>query len=439
MAMSTPTPTSIHTGYTRVKQPLVHHRVGGWLPSNHRVLEKWIDRLLEKVEDQHRAKKALHPVIQEFQALIETDAVLFQGFHEMFEQVPRKPPYNQDPTLKPQIRDYKTMLRAFNYIITHAPEFEDNDLVGFPINAILDWPMGTDGGLKTFLFPVLNAQFKKMFDVWAQFLSSPDSRAVLTTEPNGWFGPAASAAIPNFAETFICDPEAPYYGFQSWDDFFTRSFRPGVRPIQFPDEDKFVNSACESTVYKIAYNIKQTDAFWLKGEPYSLQHMLNNDKDTEQFVGGTIYQAFLSALNFHRWVSPVNGTIVKTVLIPGTYYAESPAMGFDNPEGPDPAGPNFSQSFITSLAARALIFIHADNPKIGLMTFIAVGMSEVSTCETTVQVGQRVRKGDELGMFHFGGSTHCLVFRPETKVVVDPRFTDPGSEVKLNVAIATIE
>jgi phosphatidylserine decarboxylase len=48
------------------------------------------------------------------------------------------------------------------------------------------------------------------------------------------------------------------------------------------------------------------------------------------------------------------------------------------------------------------------------MCVMPVGMAEVSTCETSVEVGQHVRKGDELGMFNYGGSTYCLIFRPQT-------------------------
>ncbi|KAG8741079.1 hypothetical protein FRC11_014998 [Ceratobasidium sp. 423] len=332
------------------------------------------------------------------------------------------------------------MFRAFDYIITHAIPYEDNDLVGFPINAILDWPMGTDAGLYTFLMPIVNAEFKNMFDEWSKFLSSPNSRTYLTTEANGWFGPAASAHMPNFAETYVCDPSAEYHGFQSWDDFFTRKFREGVRPVEFPgpEYDDIINSACESSVYKIATDIKEHDRFWIKGEPYSLRDMLNNDSYTDQFVGGTIYQAFLSAYKYHRWASPVNGTIDRIEMIPGTYYAESPVMGFDNPEGPDPAAPNWSQGYITALAARALIWINCDNSELGTIGFLAVGMSEVSTCEVTVAKGDRVSKGDELGMFHFGGSTHCLIFRRGVEITFDPRYTTPESEVLLNVAIATV-
>ena len=40
---------------------------------------------------------------------------------------------------------------------------------------------------------------------------------------------------------------------------------------------------------------------------------------------------------------------------------------FENPNGPDPAAPNDSQAYITETASRAVIFIKADNPKIGLI------------------------------------------------------------------------
>ncbi|KAK0486796.1 phosphatidylserine decarboxylase-like protein [Armillaria luteobubalina] len=396
---------------------LVRHRIGGWLPRDHQ------------------------PVIKEFQDLIERDAEIYMDFHQMFDQVPTKPPYNNDPTGTCQIRDYMHMLALFNKIITEAPDFEEADykvgLVGFPINAILDWPMGTPAGLTAFVNDKVNAQFKKMFDVWAAFLTSSASCYVLTTDTTGWFGPNASAAMPNFTQTYVCDPTAQYYGFKSWDHFFTRLFQPGVRPVMFPDDDRIVISACESTVYKMAFDIKALDTFWLKSEPYSLNHMLNNDVFAPQFLGGTVYQAFLSATKYHRWHSPVNGTVVKTVMIPGTYYAESPAMGFLNPEGPDPGAPNLSQGFITAVAARSLVFIQADNPTIGLMCFIAVGMAEVSTCQVTVQEGQVLKKGDEMGMFHFGGSTHCLVFRPGTSVTFNPDYP-VDADVSLHAPIATI-
>ena len=144
----------------------------------------------------------------------------------------------------------------------------------------------------------------------------------------------------------------------------------------------------------------------------------------------------VSNITYSRF--PNYGKIVKIVHVPGTYYAESPALSFVNTDGPDPAAPNLSQGFITAVAARGLIFMEADNPKIGLMCFIAVGMAEVSTFEATVKVNEHVNKGDKLGMFHFGESTHCLVFCPETKVVFDPQYT-VNTAVGLNAGIVMVQ
>ena len=221
--------------------------------------------------------------------------------------------------------------------------------------------------------------------------------------------PAAREAL--HLDEFETDPTAPYLGFKSWNDFFIRKFKPGQRPVAEPDNDRAIVSACESHALCHQDRVKANDTFWIKAQPYSLRDMLNGHF-VEQFVGGTVYQAFLSAKNYHRWHSPVSGTIRKLEQVAGTYYAEAASEGFD------PAGPNNSQGYIAHVATRALIFIEADNPDIGLLCLVAVGMAEVSSCllvdETgqPLKEGQHVTKGDQVGYFQFGGSTHCLVFRP---------------------------
>jgi len=80
--------------------------------------------------------------------------------------------------------------------------------------------------------------------------------------------------------------------------------------------------------------------------------------------------------------------------------------------------------------AAPLMFIEADNPAIGLMCVLPVGMAEVSTCEITVYEGQHVKKGDQLGMFHFGGSTHCLMFRPGVRLDFDFPRADAGADLQ---------
>ena len=400
----------------------VPFRVGRWLPSDQQVLDRWMSDLIRTVDAN---PTAFHPVIE-----------VYLLFHQMFEQLPDRPKFRTTPTGDPQVRDYVHMLALINAVMTTAPGFDKTGLVGFPINAILDWPMGTAAGFAAFLNDKVNARLKKVLNEWGKFLSSRDSCYVLNSNPRtGWFGRDALAAMPGFETEFDCMPGQPQYGFTSWDDFFTRAFRAGQRPVASPNDDAVVVNACESAPYRLARDVKRRDRFWIKAQPYSVAHMLANDELVDEFVGGTIYQAFLSALSYHRWHSPVSGKIVKTAVIDGSYYSEAQSDGFD------PAGPNNSQGYITEVAARALVFIEADNPAIGLMCFMAVGMAEVSTCEITVAKGAHVRKGDQLGMFHFGGSTHCLMFRPEVRIDFDLHGQQPSldsSNIKINERIATV-
>jgi phosphatidylserine decarboxylase len=214
--------------------------------------------------------------------------------------------------------------------------------------------------------------------------------------------PAARKAIN--IDDFVHDPKKPHWGFKSWNDFFIRRFKPGRRPVSGPDNDKVIVSACESAPFSISDNVNKRDTFWIKGQPYSLEHMLQG-RYADYFEGGTVYQAFLSAKNYHRWHSPINGVVKETHLVEGTYYAEAASEGFD------PAGPNNSQGYISHTAARALIFIESDDPAIGTVCVMPVGMAEVSSNIVTVDKGQRVGKGDQVGYFQFGGSTHCLIFK----------------------------
>jgi phosphatidylserine decarboxylase len=113
-------------------------------------------------------------------------------------------------------------------------------------------------------------------------------------------------------------------------------------------------------------------------------------------------------------------------------------------EGADAVEPKKSQSYLAHVAARAIILIEADDPVIGLVAFVPVGMSEVSSCiiGPDIQPGHHVAKGDELGYFQFGGSTHCLVFRPgaiaDFSLAAVPQPHDPNAPlVRVRSRLAT--
>jgi phosphatidylserine decarboxylase len=408
---------------------------GAWLHADQEALQQLSQRSAPDTVGQDDSQAWL-PVVQEFKALIENDPELYMLFTQMFDQIPRDRLYLKDPVGNPQVRNYRDMLKLINHILTQAPEFNKTDLVGFPINAIVNWAMGTPAGAAAFMNDKVNRQLKKVLTQWAVFLNSADSRTVLNNNPEkGWFGRDAMQAMPTFAQDFELQADLPYFGYASWDAFFTRQFREGRRPVTSPKDDNVIANVCESAPYRVARNVQSRDQFWIKDQPYSLTHMMAGDALAPQFVGGTIYQAFLSASSYHRWHSPVSGRVVKTRLIDGSYYAQTPAVGFD------PAGPNESQGYITQVASRGLVFIEADNPKIGLMAVMFVGMAEVSSNEITVYEGQHVEKGDPLGMFHFGGSTHTLIFRPQVQVDFDLRGQTPGLNTKnipVRAQIATV-
>ena len=85
------------------------------------------------------------------------------------------------------------------------------------------------------------------------------------------------------------------------------------------------------------------------------------------------------------------------------------------------------------LAARRAAAKGAVSVVVMALAFVAVGMSEVSSCLISPQVkpGYHIEKGEELGYFQFGGSTHCLVFRPgaiaefSLGAIPQPHLADP--------------
>lgn len=76
-------------------------------------------------------------------------------------------------------------------------------------------------------------------------------------------------------------------------------------------------NSCEAQTQALRYNVSARDDFWLKSQPYSVVDMLAGDPLAERFVGGTVFQALLSALSYHRWHSPVTGTVKKAYVVRG--------------------------------------------------------------------------------------------------------------------------
>ncbi|WAH98121.1 phosphatidylserine decarboxylase family protein [Arthrobacter sp. MMS18-M83] len=406
-------------------------RLGGWLPERQDDLEEWIAGHRERAEA--RGEDALlHPVIVEFKELIASDPVVRLYMTEMIEQVPTSKPYR-----KRHLTSVDQMLLLINEVLTTAPEFSEGGMVTTPLTAILDWTMGTKAGFAAHRDPRIVAMFRKILDAWCVFLTSEDSLYVLNDSPSGWMSQKARQVVG--MDDYQHDALAEHWGFTSWNDFFARRLTSTSRPVAAPEDDKVIVSACESTPYKISSHVQRQSRFWVKNQPYSLDDLLARDESVDHFVGGTVYQAFLSALNYHRWHAPVAGTIVRAYLKDGTYFSEAESEGANAVEA------TLSQSYLAHLAARAIILIQADDPVIGLMAVIPVGMVEVSSCVIAPEIvpGHHVNKGDDLGCFQFGGSTECLVFRPgvidQFALTAIPQPQDPNAPlVRVRSKLATV-
>jgi len=411
-------------------------RLGGWLPHELHGLRPWLRSARAAVR---KRRAPFHPVVREFQELIEGDAVLRMYFTRMFEEQPHRRLRRAWGDIR--LKSYGEMLQVLNYVLTRAPEYNRTRMVGFPINAILDYPMITPAGLAAFADGRVNAMLRRYLAAWSGFLSSEESCYVLNESPTGWLSPHAWKRLG--LSDYQIDPQAPHLGFRSWNDFFIRRFRPGQRPVASPDDSRIIVSACESAPFAIRRRVKRRAEFWVKQQPYSLEEMLAGNFVAE-LAGGTVYQAFLSARDYHRWHSPVSGTIRRLRTIPGSYYSEAAAEHFD------PEGPNNSQGYVAHVATRGLIFIEAEDPAIGLLCLVAIGMAECSSCVfesesgAPLREGQQVRKGGQLGYFQFGGSTHCLVFGPRVRLRFVPHAQPQGlhgcrsTTLKVNSHLATV-
>ncbi|PHH84954.1 hypothetical protein CDD83_1119 [Cordyceps sp. RAO-2017] len=411
---------------------LQRRKPGAWTDEDVAAHHAFVKRVAEEVDAQPR--QPLIPAVEALKRLIETKPRFYMHFVQMFQQIPWRYPYWQDAGAgAPQIRDYDHMLRVLSHLASTAPSLESS---GIPITNVMTYAMGTASGHAAFLDPEVNEAMRKILRAWSAYLESPASRSVMARREGSWLGPTTLQALEQignapyntslrFDQIYQCDASAEYFGFRSWDDLFTRRLRPEARPVASPDDDDVIVSACEATPYNLAHGVRLRDAFWAKGQPYSVLDMLGHDRLAHHFAGGSVYQAFLTPLTYHRWHAPVAGTVRRAVNVPGSYYSTplSAGVGDANVTDIDPNGVINAQAYLTAVSARAVVFIEADNPAIGLMAFVAVGMTEVSSCQITVREGQRVRKGQELGTFHYGGSSHCLLFRPgvEFEDMPDPR------------------
>ena len=392
--------------------------IPGILPQHRSSLNTWLRSLHDEVRSKKNQDetKLYHKSVQELADLINNDPGIYMYVEKMIAQVPSQ--YRAADTVD-------DLLAILNTILHKAPSFGDPS--HFPLSALFVYMMDTPAGEYLFTHKAFNNAIRNVLQEWTQFLDSKNSVYVLNKK-SGWLSEASY--IENGLSSFIIpDTKDPHGGFKSFNAFFHREIKPALRPVTAPSNNKIIVSANDGTVYNIAHKVKKTDKFWIKSQPYSLAHMLDHSPYVDRFVGGTVFQTFLSGHDYHRWHSPIDGIVREARVVNGFMFSELASEGFDKDAG------ILSQGYEASVNTRGLVFIESDDPAIGMVVVIPIGITEISSITIGVKAGQRVKKGEEIGFFSYGGSSMALVFQPKT-IHSFNQGLKKGVKLKVNARIA---
>jgi phosphatidylserine decarboxylase len=402
-------------------------QMGFWVPNRVWATANYLIPLREHIAAKKKAGTLapLIPVMEDFKTWVTSNSVYRMWVNSMIEQsndFVRGLPAKTRKEIKKDgdvlwIEGYDSFFEILNEIITTSPAFNNTMQVGTPMNGFLAVSMATEAGLALFHDTTFNQQFANVLNAWNTFLkSSPslDKLDINDPEKDGsWISKAAWKA--GVWDQMVCDPKKPGYGYDSWNSFFIRQFVRGARPFK-GDPKVDVNIGCETTPWEYVNKLKLESRFWIKDAEYSLLDLFAGNRQwAKLFEGGQLYQGFLSATHYHRWRAPLDGTLVRSWVQPGTYFAQRPGQG----EDPGTWEGTESQPYLGHVAARA-IFVF-DHKQCGYVALICIGMVEVSTCviePSTYIVGEgadpvKIKRGTEIGHFEFGGSTHMMLFQKD--------------------------
>ncbi|KAF1964213.1 putative phosphatidylserine decarboxylase [Bimuria novae-zelandiae CBS 107.79] len=198
----------------------------------------------------------------------------------------------------------------------------------------------------------------------------------------------------NIDEFEPSDPEK--YG--TFKDFFVRKHKEGSRPIHKKNDPKAAVVVADSRV--VTYDtVPQAKKLWIKGSEFNLTNLVMDVNLGASFEDGSVASFRLSPQDYHRYHSPVSGTIKEFRSLPGSYYQVDPIA---------------LRSKVNILTSNARDYVVIDSPEFGKVLFVAIGATNVGTVyfhEKCRTVGTKIDKGEEIGIFQFGGSSVIVAFQ----------------------------
>jgi phosphatidylserine decarboxylase len=102
---------------------------------------------------------------------------------------------------------------------------------------------------------------------------------------------------------------------------FSRKLKPDARPVETPEDPNRLVSGADCRLMAFETTSEATK-LWIKGREFTIARLLGDAyKDqAERYVGGALVIFRLAPQDYHRFHSPVDGTIGPMTYISGEYY-----------------------------------------------------------------------------------------------------------------------
>jgi phosphatidylserine decarboxylase len=142
----------------------------------------------------------------------------------------------------------------------------------------------------------------------------------LTRSRNIWL---RNRFINHFLRAYPIDmteaAESNPYAYPTFNEFFTRALKPGVRPIA-AEPDAFV-SPVDGFISQCG-TIDDDTILQAKGQRYSLTSLLGGDAGRARtYLGGSFACIYLAPFNYHRIHMPYAGAVTRTLYVPGELFS----------------------------------------------------------------------------------------------------------------------
>lgn len=201
--------------------------------------------------------------------------------------------------------------------------------------------------------------------------------------------------------------------YKTFNEFFYRALKKEARPIA-PGEDVAVFAA--DGRHLVFPDVATSAGFYVKGATFTLTELFGDEALAKEFAGGAMVISRLCPVDYHRFHFPVAGVPTEPKLINGYLYSVSPIALRRN-----------ARYLVQN--KRALTVID-DVPRFGRVAMFEVGATCVGTIKNMFSAGKAVGKGEEKGLFTFGGSCVITVFQKGRIKFEDDVVTQSANHVE---------